>query len=285
MPFSSYIQQYTGSSPSQALASHQNGSSRPQRSFGEVLEHFSHYPYGPELPIDRHGLSSHAKKIVERNSTSKPYPEFPRGKPGLEYQIFPCTRTWGPASPVDTWPWPPKISVAFLEGDLGWNNRSFAYPRCIIKVNIQRDDLIEWFQKETKIATASVVPNEMPIAPNTIRGAPSDASETKDVRNKYTIPDIALSNLNNKPQEALRSLLPSANIERTQKAIEKAGKETKEKGEEEKEDDWEEMNEDDIEGPWEMVDRNPTNCGDELWFGGFPQKRPGQKRMLSVGGA
>ena len=289
------IQQHTTLDPSDNMSPHQNRSDHQQRSLAETHEQARYGSCTPEPPIEKHGLSSHAIEAATRSTTSiphspsssnprivaptppgkpryvqmleklpKPHPNFPHGRAELDYYLFPCTRTWAPASPVDSWPWPPRITLAFLNGHLEWNKGSAGHPPTI-KVDTQKDDLMKWFQREAKEAAQK----KMALAPKTIQDVPGRVEGGKEFAKDRL--DLAASTarlVNEKLQATLASPLPPTSLGRGQEiaeihdSVEKVGME-------EEDDDWENMKEEDSGEYWELVDDHPTRCGDEKWIDGL----------------
>ena len=129
---------------------------------------------------------------------------------------------------------------------------------------------MKWFYWETKIATISTVLNRMPSAPPTIQNVLSSACWVATVENK---PYLAF-NL----YDRFRAPLLSGKIDSPNK------RDAEQKHAENKYNGWEKMNSEDAdEGCWEMVD--PFICGNEVWFSGFPQKRPSPTRMQTDKGS
>ncbi|KAL9119968.1 MAG: hypothetical protein Q9187_003477 [Circinaria calcarea] len=214
----------------------------------------------------------------------KPSRHFPGGSPYIVWYYSPSPRAWNPRSEPHEWSWPVWISRAFLDGNLGWIEASNGRP-AHVKINIERDDLLEYFAgDEKRAATAAGARHAWKIP--TIRidrltdcGGKPEAKETNKckVSNTVKLPQ-------NTQEKAVPRLTPDffkvpmdeRGDAETEFKVELEGEEGSRISptvyangitisEDREDDNWLILDEDDYAESWERVSRRPTRCGGDIW--------------------
>ena len=224
----------------------------------------------------------------------KPCPHFPSGSPNSVWYYSASHRTWDPTSEPCKWSWPIWISRAFLNGNLGWIKAVNGRP-AYVKINIERDDLLEYFARDERRASQITGTRQAPQIPMIRIDRPTDIegkleAELKEMKTRETSTSGNL--LRSTQGKAVPCLLPAVfklpvdnrgdtetglkvQIQgRESSRIPAIGKANQITGSRHQEnDDWFILDEDDYEEAWEQVSRRPTRCGSVMW-----DKLPERKR-------
>ena len=213
----------------------------------------------------------------------KPSRHFPGGSPDIIWYYSPSPRAWNPRSELHEWSWPIWISRAFLDGNLGWVEASNGRP-AYVKINIERDDLLEYFASdERRAATAADARQALKIP--TIRiDRPTDCDgkqEAKETNNCEVPTTVQLSqNTQDKvvpclTPEVLKVPMDERSDAEAELKVELEGEEASRMSptmkanriiiSEDRDDNWLVLDEDDYAEAWEKVSRRPTRCGGDVW--------------------
>ena len=217
----------------------------------------------------------------------KPCPHFPVGSPDVVWYYSPSPRTWDPSSEPREWPWPAGISRAFLDGNLGWIEAVNGRP-AYVKINIERDDLLEYFASDERRASRVAFACQAPHIPIIRIERPDDFEGKLEAELKETKPRCGTSAngniLQNIQGKAVLRLTPEVfklptdnqGDAESELWVELQGREASRmpaegkadqstKSRDQENDAWFIVDEDDYEESWERVSRRPTRCGSVVW--------------------
>ncbi|KAL9120244.1 MAG: hypothetical protein Q9187_003201 [Circinaria calcarea] len=214
----------------------------------------------------------------------KPSRHFPGGSPYIVWYYSPSPCAWNPRSEPHEWSWPAWISRAFLDGNLGWIEASNGRP-ARVKINIERDDLLEYFASDEKRATTAADARHASKVLTIRIDKPTDCDDKPEAKeaNKCEV-SITVKLPQNTQDKAVPRLTPDffkvlmdeRGDTETKSNVELEGEEAPRISptvyanritisEDREDDNWLILDEDDYAESWDRVSRRPTRCGGDIW--------------------